>query len=82
MEDFHISALMLVTKEISVHGICASTLTQLNKMLDFAARHKIRPVIEEFPMTKEGITEAFEKLDKGKVRYRAVLKVQHHTNGH
>jgi len=46
-------------------------------MLEFAARHGIRPMIEEFPMTVEGITEAMGKLEGGKLRYRAVLKVQH-----
>lgn len=45
-------------------------------MLDFAARHQIRPMIEEYPMTEKGIKEAMEKLDAGNVRYRAVLKVQ------
>lgn len=43
-------------------------------MLEFAARHNIQAQIEEFPMTEEGITEAFDKLDAGKLRYRAVLK--------
>lgn len=42
-------------------------------MLDFAARHGIKSIVEELPMTVEGITEAFDKLDAGKLRYRAVL---------
>jgi len=67
---------MLVTREITLHGLCAATPTQVNQMLDFAARHEIRPMIEEFPMTEEGIKEAMEKLEGGKLRYRAVLKVQ------
>lgn len=45
-----------------------------NLMLNFAARHKVYPVIEEFPMTVEGIEEGFQKLQSGKVRYRAVMK--------
>ena len=75
-EDFKINALALVTQEITVSGMCASTPTQVNQMLDFAARHKIRPMIEEFPMTEEGINAALIKLDQSKLRYRAVLKVQ------
>jgi D-arabinose 1-dehydrogenase-like Zn-dependent alcohol dehydrogenase len=50
------------------------TLLCSNAMLEFAARHNIQAMIEEFPMTEEGITEAFDKLDAGKLRYRAVLK--------
>ena len=42
-------------------------------MLEFAARHQIHAMIEEFPMTEEGITEAFDRMDSGKLRYRAVL---------
>ncbi|KAA8915014.1 alcohol dehydrogenase [Sphaerosporella brunnea] len=45
-------------------------------MLEFAARHKVQAMIEVFPMNEEGITEAFAKLDAGKLRYRAVLQNQ------
>jgi uncharacterized zinc-type alcohol dehydrogenase-like protein len=41
-------------------------------MLDFAARHGIAPVTEEFPMSK--VNEAMEHLESGKARYRIVLK--------
>ena len=42
------------------------------KMLEFAARHDIEPIIETFPF--EQINEAMEKLRNGKPRYRLVLK--------
>ena len=42
-------------------------------MLEFAARHNIRPMIQQFPMSVEGIEEAVGKLKEGKLRYRAVL---------
>jgi D-arabinose 1-dehydrogenase-like Zn-dependent alcohol dehydrogenase len=42
-------------------------------MLRFAARHGIKPVLEKFPMTVEGINAAYEKLEKGTIRYRAVM---------
>ena len=41
----------------------------------FVALHNIRPVIEEFPFSEQGLTKAFEKLDKGQIRYRGVLKI-------
>ncbi|KAK4966406.1 hypothetical protein LTR42_011569 [Elasticomyces elasticus] len=58
------------------HKLIASTeATRENhtKMLDFAGRHQIKPWVEEFPMTTEGITEAFERLETRKMRYRGVL---------
>jgi alcohol/geraniol dehydrogenase (NADP+) len=42
------------------------------QMVDFAARHKIAPQIELFPMSK--VNDAFEHLRAGKARYRIVLQ--------
>ncbi|KAI9718088.1 MAG: hypothetical protein M1812_004346 [Candelaria pacifica] len=44
--------------------------------LEFAARHNIKPWIEEFTLTEEGVNQAFERLMSGKMRYRAVLVAQ------
>ncbi|KAK5733613.1 hypothetical protein LTR17_009603 [Elasticomyces elasticus] len=58
------------------HKLIASTEASREnhiKMLDFAGRHQIKPWVEEFPMTTEGITEAFERLETRKMRYRGVL---------
>jgi uncharacterized zinc-type alcohol dehydrogenase-like protein len=41
------------------------------QMLEFAARHKIAPVTETFPLSK--VNDAIERVRSGKVRYRAVL---------
>jgi D-arabinose 1-dehydrogenase-like Zn-dependent alcohol dehydrogenase len=43
------------------------------EMLEFAALHAIKPIIERFPMTREGVVESLKKLDEGKMRYRGVL---------
>lgn len=48
----------------------------LPTVLDFAALHRIKPVVQTYPMTEEGIKEAMDKLDRGEVRYRAVLVPQ------
>lgn len=68
--------LPLVLKELSIHGSCSSTPGEIAKMLDFAVAHKIKPAVQTFPLSVEGITEAFEKLESGKIRYRGVLEVQ------
>lgn len=44
-----------------------------NRMLEFAAEHNIKPIIEKFPMTEKGVEEALDKLSNGSVRYRGVL---------
>ena len=43
------------------------------QMLEFAALHGIKPIIERFPMTRDGVVESLTRLDEGKVRYRGVL---------
>lgn len=43
------------------------------QMLRFAALHNIKPIIERFPMTREGVIESLKKLEEGKMRYRGVL---------
>ena len=58
------------------HRLIASTEASHQNhfdMLEFAARHKIEPVVEEFPMTLEGVAAAFQRLETGKMRYRGVL---------
>lgn len=46
------------------------------QMLEFAALHKVKPVIEAFPLTKQGVEDSLKKLDQGKIRYRGVLYAQ------
>ncbi|KAI6882791.1 GroES-like protein [Hortaea werneckii] len=58
------------------HKLIASTEASREnhlRMLDFVARHKIRPWTEEFPMTSEGVSKAFKRLESGEMRYRGVL---------
>jgi uncharacterized zinc-type alcohol dehydrogenase-like protein len=40
-------------------------------MIDFCARHTIKPLIETFPMSE--LNTAMEHLEAGKARYRIVL---------
>lgn len=42
-------------------------------MLEFAALHKIAPVLERFPMTEKAINEAMDKLNDGKLHFRGVF---------
>ncbi|KAJ7768584.1 chaperonin 10-like protein [Mycena maculata] len=73
--DIVIPTMPLVTRGIRVQGSAVSSRSSQIKMLDFAAAHKIRPIIERFPMTKKGVEEGMAKLREGRVRYRAVLVV-------
>jgi len=43
------------------------------EMLEFAALHGIKPIIDPFPLTKQGVEDSMKKLSEGKMRYRGVL---------
>jgi D-arabinose 1-dehydrogenase-like Zn-dependent alcohol dehydrogenase len=66
---------VLVLKELSIRGSCSASMEEVSEMLKFIVAHNIKPAIQKFPMSVDGITNALKKLDAGEVRYRAVLEV-------
>lgn len=71
--DFAIPYMQLVAKGLRVQGSIVASRAVHRRMLEFAARHGVKPVVETFEMGVEGITEAMRKLDEGKMRFRGVL---------
>ena len=67
--------LPFLQREISFTSSCTATPAETAEMLAFAAEHDIKPVVEVFPMTKDGAEKAIERLNSGKLRYRAVLAI-------
>ncbi|KAF2726267.1 GroES-like protein [Polychaeton citri CBS 116435] len=72
--NFSIPYMPMILNGITVQGSVVASRYIHNRMLTFAALHGIKPIIETFPMGEKGLTDAIEKLNKGEVRYRAVLK--------
>lgn len=62
---------MLVDGRKIVCGSNIGSRPVIEKMLAFSARNKVRPQIEEYPMSQ--VNEAIGKVRSGKMRYRAVL---------
>ena len=71
--NLQISYMGLILQGISVHGSLVAPRHLHRKMLEFAAQHQIKPVVETFPMTEQDIKQAMDKLERGEVTYRAVL---------
>lgn len=71
--NLEIPYMPLILWGIAIQGSITSTRAVHREMLIFAARHKITPMTETFPMTEAGIAEAVDKLESGKVHYKAVL---------
>ncbi|KAM3067318.1 hypothetical protein ACMFMF_009814 [Clarireedia jacksonii] len=75
-KNFEIPYMPLILNGIGVQGSLVAPRHLHRQMLEFAALHDIKPIVEKFPMTEEGIKTAMEKLDAGNVYYRAVLMAQ------
>ena len=73
---FEFPYMPLLMNGLRVQGTVVASRAIHNKMMEFAAVHKIKPIIETFPLNKEGIEKAFEHLDHGEMRYRGVLVAQ------
>jgi alcohol/geraniol dehydrogenase (NADP+) len=72
LPEIKTSVFPLIFKQLEISGSPTGAPATVTTMLDFAARHGVAPIIEEFPMSKAN--EAMEHLEAGKARYRIVLK--------
>ena len=62
----------LISHERSIVGSPTGGPAVILRMLDFCARHRISPLVEEYPLSK--VNEALEHLEAGKARYRIILR--------
>ena len=65
-------AFALIAGQREISGSPSGSPINVMRMLDFAARHGLAPITEEFPMSQAN--EALAHLEAGKARYRIVLK--------
>ncbi|TGO61611.1 hypothetical protein BCON_0026g00550 [Botryotinia convoluta] len=72
-EDMKIPYMPIIMNEFKIQGSLVAARQVHRDMVAFAAQHQIKPIIEQFPMTEEGIQEAMKKLEDGKMRYRGVI---------
>lgn len=71
LEPIPIKSLDLIIGQRQVSGSPTGSPEVIATMLDYAARHKIAPQVEHFPLAK--VNEALAHLRDGKARYRVVL---------
>jgi D-arabinose 1-dehydrogenase-like Zn-dependent alcohol dehydrogenase len=74
MSEVKIPYMLLVMNAIAIKGSLPTPPRLHREMLAFAAFHKIRPVVQTFPFTEDGINDALELLRNGKIKYRAVVQ--------
>ena len=71
LEPIPVNAFDLIVAQRSVSGSPTGSPIVIADMLQFAARHKIAPQVEHFPLDR--VNEALDHLRAGKARYRIVL---------
>ena len=70
-EPIPVPAFTLISGQRDVSGSPTGSPVDIARMLEFAARHDIRPQVEHFPMSR--VNDALAHLEAGKARYRIVL---------
>ncbi|KAJ5322029.1 uncharacterized protein N7506_011159 [Penicillium brevicompactum] len=73
MDEMKFPYLPLVMKGLRIQGSLPAARGSQREMLQFAARHRIRPIVMTFPLSQNGIEKAMETLKEGRMRYRGVL---------
>lgn len=68
------SPISLLMSEKKISGGLPTSPSETRKMLDFAARTGVRPLIETFPISD--INQAITRVRSGKQRYRAVVAAE------
>lgn len=63
----------MIMSGLKIQGTLVAARGIHQQMLDFSAQHGIKPIIQTFPLSLDGINQAFETLEAGKMRYRGVL---------
>ncbi|KAJ7881408.1 putative NADP-dependent alcohol dehydrogenase C 2 [Mycena leptocephala] len=71
--EFRLPFFPIFTQGLTIQASMIAARSIHRRMLDFAARHQVKPITERFPMTKDGVEEGMAKLGEGKMRYRGVL---------
>ncbi len=71
LEPLDIGVFSLIQTQRSISGSPVGSPATIARMLEFAARHQIRPVIETFRF--DAVNDALDHLRSGKAHYRVVL---------
>jgi len=71
LEPIDIGAFSLIGAQRQISGSPVGSPATITKMLEFAARHGIEPIVEHFKFDQ--VNEAINHLESGNARYRIVL---------
>ncbi|KAI8646360.1 chaperonin 10-like protein [Parasitella parasitica] len=70
--DFPQIGMQLIMHQVNISGSLIGSPSEIEDMLEFAAKHNIRPWIKTYPFSK--VNEAIQDFRDGKPRFRFVLE--------
>lgn len=73
LEPIAVGVLDLLSRDARIQGWSSGTATDSTDAMAFAVKHKVRPIIERFPLSDA--PRALDRMMKGTVRFRAVLEM-------
>lgn len=76
-EVLKVRAGVLLWSRVTLTGSMIGSIAEITEMLEFAAKHNIRPIVQKFPMNQ--VKDAIKTVRDGTIRYRAVLINEQHA---
>jgi alcohol dehydrogenase/propanol-preferring alcohol dehydrogenase len=74
LEPLSVNVLSLIMGRRSVSGCYSGTARDSQDTLEFSTFNDVHPMIEKYPLSR--VTEAYEQMHSGKVRFRVVLTME------
>jgi alcohol dehydrogenase/propanol-preferring alcohol dehydrogenase len=74
LEPLRVNVLSLIMGRRSVSGCYSGTARDSQDTLEFSTFNDVHPMIEKYPLSR--VTEAYEQMHSGKVRFRVVLTME------
>ena len=71
--DLKLPYMPILAGGLTIVGSIVAARQIHREMLEFTAVHGIKPIIQKFPLSQEGVEAAFKQLEDGNMRYRGVL---------
>ncbi|EDK46618.1 hypothetical protein PVL30_005532 [Lodderomyces elongisporus] len=72
-EKFEVSPFTFLKQGASFGSSLLGSKAEVNEMLNIAAKHNVKPMIEEIPISEENCAKALDRCEAGDVRYRFVF---------
>lgn len=70
-EKIEATVFPMIMGQKSISASPTGSIVRATEMLEFCARHEIKPMVEQFPMSR--LNDAMDHLASGQARYRIVL---------